>query len=185
MFELAEVIELGHRVRGFRVEALVGDEWTGLYEGKCIGYKWAKHFVPVETDTIRLVISDSKAVPLIRFFGLYYIDETIFADRPRLNSGTDLAKGKRARVNYSDYEVEVEFGGVYPFNTVVFNGVGLWSYKIEAFDGANYQTVYEGNAPAKEQVVRLPETVRGSYKMRLTAGKRIYPEAINIQVYEL
>ena len=185
MFSLSEVIELGHRVRGFRVEAEVNGEWKVLYEGKCIGYKWAKHFVPVETDTVRLVIFDSKIVPLIRFFGLYYIDETIFAKRPDLASGRDLTKGASAKINYSDFEVEVEFGGIYPFNTVIFNGVGIWSYKIEAFDGANYQTVFEGKGPGKEQVVTLPETVRGSYKMRLTAEKKIYPEAINIRVYEL
>ncbi len=185
MFELAEAIELGHRVRGFRVEALVDGEWKTLYEGKCIGYKWTKHFSPVETDTVRLVITDSKAVPLIRFFGLYHIDESLFAGRPDLASGKDLAKGRSAKINYSEYEVEVEFGGVYPFNTVAFNGVGLWSYKIEAFDGANYQTVFAGKGPGKEQVVTLPETVRGSYKMRLTAEKKIHPEAINIRVYEL
>ncbi len=185
MFSLSEVIELGHRVRGYRIEALVGGEWKVLYEGKCIGYKWAKHFAPVETDTVRLVIADSKATPLIRFFGLYYIDENIFAGHPDLASGKDLTKGASAKINYSDYEVEVEFGGVYPFNTVVFNGIGLWSYKIEAFDGANYQTVFAGKGPSKEQVVTLPETIRGSYKMRLTAEKKIYPEAINLRVYEL
>ncbi len=185
MFEIAEVIELGHRVRGFRVEALVDGEWKVLYDGQCIGYKWAKYFDAVVTDTVRLVIYDSKVVPLIRFFGLYYLDEKVFSDKPSLSGGVDLAKGASARINYSEKEVEVEFGGIYPFNTVAFDGMGIWGYTIQAFDGANYHTVYEGSGPARKQVVKLPETIKGSYKMKLTSYHKIDPETINIQVYEL
>ncbi len=185
MFELAEVIELGHRVRGYRIEASVDGKWVTLYEGKCIGYKWAKHFAPVETDEVRLVIYDAKDIPLIRFFGLYYIDEVHFTEQTRISKGVDLAKGKSARVNYSEKEVEVEFGGIYPFNTVAFNGSCMWGYRIEAFDGANYHTVYKGTAPVREQIVTLPETVRDAYKMRLVCGRQIDPETINLRVYEL
>ena len=86
---------------------------------------------------------------------------------------------------YSEKEVEVEFGGIYPFNTVAFDGMGIWGYTIQAFDGANYHTVYEGSGPARKQVVKLPETIKGSYKMKLTSYHKIDPETINIQVYEL
>ena len=196
MFEIAEVIELGQRARGFSLEALVDGEWKTVYEGQSIGYKWAAYFSPVETDAFRLNITKAAAVPLIRFFGLYHIDEDIFVTRSMV-SGADLTKGKSARLlptskrvetpkgTFDFPGVEVEFGGVYPFNTVCFNGEIVGHYLIEAFDGSNYATVYEGSRPHRDQVVTLPETIRGSYKMRMIVfSKQLDIEALNISVFE-
>ena len=185
MFEISEVIELGHRMRGFRLEALTGSEWKTLYDGKCIGYKWAEFFDPVETDSFRLVIYDAAAVPLIRFLGLYHIDESLLDKELRAAGGEDLTKGKSARVNYSEHEVEVDLGGIYPFNTVSFNGAGVWRYCIEVFDGTKYVPVYSGSRPHRRQVVALPETIRTAYKLRLTSEQSINPDAIGISVCEL
>lgn len=197
MFEIAEVIELGQRVRNFRLDGLLDGQWIRLYEGKSIGYKWSAYFAPIETDTFRLTFNESAAVPLIRFFGLYHIDEDVLETRSSI-SGVDLAKGKSARILPVSKSVktekgviplpgvEVEFGGVYPFNTICFNGTGMARYLIEAFDGSNYVTVYEGSRPYRDQVVTLPETVRGSYKMRLIAfSKAIDIESLALSVYNL
>ena len=189
MFQVAEVIELGHRVRGFRVEALVDGDWQTLYEGKCIGYKWAKYFTAVESDTFRLVITESKAVPLLRNFGLYFIDESVFADEVAMSKGEDLMKNAGARVIViDDKTVEVELGGIYPYNTIRFDGRGVWVYTIEGFDGANYHPVFaNSNARGyKDQVVHLEETVKTSYKFRLVSTHSISnPEGLEFAVYEL
>ena len=188
MFEIGEAIEYGHRVRGFKIEALVEGEWKTLYDGECIGYKWAEYFDEVTTDTVRVSVYDAVAAPLLRSFGLYLLDTSVFEEEKRIKhamSGKNLAEGKSARVNYSEREVEVEFGGVYPFNTVSFNSLGGWKYEIYAFDGSNYQLIFTGHKAGKEQVVRLPETVKTSYKMKLVSTSPINPKTVNICVTEI
>ena len=184
MFVIEEAIEYGHRVRGFKVEALAQGEWKTLYEGECIGYKWSEITDEVTTDTVRVTVTDAREVPLLRFFGLHTIDTSIFDEEKRLRSGKNLAAGRSAKINYSEFEAEVEFGGVYPFNTVTFNSNGMWKYEIWAFDGSNYQLVYTGLKPHRNQITRLKETVRSSYKMKLVTTAPIDPETLNICVME-
>jgi hypothetical protein len=188
MFEIGEAIEYGQRVRGFKLEALVEDEWKLLFDGKCIGYKWADYFPAVTTDTVKITVYDAKAIPLLRSFALYSCDSSIFAEEERIKAnlvGKNLAHGKSAKINYSEYEVEVEFGGVYPFNTVTFNSIGMWKYEIYAFDGSNYQLVHTGYKPHRNEIARLPETVKTSYKMKLVTTAPIDPETVDIGVMEL
>ncbi len=185
MFEISEAIEYGHRIRGFKVEALVEGEWKTLFDGKCIGYKWAEYFDEVTSDTVRLSVYDAKDIPLVRTFSLHKLDVSIFAEEEKVKSGKDLAKGASAKINCSEHEVEVEFGGVYPFNTVTFDGTGMWEYAIHAFDGSNYQCVYKGAKPHRNQITKLPEVVKTSYKMKLTTSVKIDPDKINIGVYDL
>ena len=185
MFEIGEAIEYGHRVRGFRLEALVDGEWRTLFDGKCIGYKWADYFPAVSSDTVRITVYDAKDIPLLCSFGLYTLDTSIFAEEEKAKSGKNLAKGESAKINYSAKAVEVEFGGVFPFNTATFNTTGTWKYEIYAFDGSNYQLVYTGFKPHRNQITRLPETVKTSYKMKLVFETEIDPETINIGVMEL
>lgn len=184
MFEIGEMIRYGHRIRGFRIQALEG-RWKTLYEGRCIGYKWADYFETVETDTLRIVVYDSKDVPLLNFFGLYYLDTSVFAEEERLKTGVDLAKGKSAKLTVTEHEAELEFGGIYPFNTIKFNGTGLWEYSFEAFDGLNYHTIYKGTTPHREQIVTLPETVKTSYKIKFCSSRVINPDTLNLEVYHL
>ena len=185
MFEISEVIECGHRIRGFRVEALVEGGWRTLFDGKCIGYKWSEYFDAVQTDTVRISIYDAKDIPLLRSFSLHLLDTSVFAEEDKVKSGKDLAKGKSAKINYSEGEVEVEFGGVYPFNTVTFNGTGMWTYEIHAFDGSNYQCIFKGVKPHRNQITKLDATVKTSYKMKLVTSIKIDPDKINIGVFDL
>ena len=61
----------------------------------------------------------------------------------------------------------------------------MWKYEIYAFDGSNYQLVYTGYKPHRNEVARLPETVKTSYKMKLVATAPLDPETVNIGVMEL
>lgn len=182
MFTIGEMIELGHRVRGFRVEADTKDGVKALFDGKCIGYNWAEFCDTVVTDTVRVVIYDSVAIPLIRRFTLNYIDESIFEEELRVKNKTNIAK----RVIFvDDNTVEVEFGGMFPFNTVVFTGMGIYKHTIEVFDGARYNEVYENTAPYKEQVVTLPKTYTDSYKIRFWSKHKLNKDKFTIKVYEI
>ncbi len=185
MFEIAEVIEKGHRIRGFRVEAKQEDDWKVLFDGKCIGYKWAEYFDEVETDTVRIVIYDAKDIPLIRSFALYSLDTSVFEEENKLKSGVDIAKRPGARVIYSEHDAEVEFGGIYPFNTITFNGTGMWGYSIDAFDGAKYYTVFKNSKPHRNQIVTLPETIKNSYKIRIHSDRPLTSKDLDIGVFEL
>lgn len=188
MFEIGEVIELGQRIRGFKLEALVEGEWKLLFDGKCIGYKWADYFPAVSSDTVKITVYDAKAIPLICNFALFSLDTSIFAEEEKIKAsliGRNLATGKSAKINYSEFEAEVEFGGVYPFNTVTFNSTGMWKYEIYAFDGSNYQLVHTGYKPHRNEIARLPETVKTSYKMKLVTTAPIDPETVDIGVMEL
>lgn len=187
MFEISEVIELGHRVRDFKIEALdkKTNAWKTLFNGKSIGYKWAEYFDEIEANEVRFTVYASDAVPLIRNFGLYRLDPSVFKAENAIKKGIDLTKRKNAKINYNDNTAEVEFGGIYPFNTVKFNGTGIWSYKIEAFNGSDYILAFKGSNPSDKQIVTLPRTVETSYKMRLVSAGKIAPEVLNIEVYNI
>ena len=111
----------------------------------------------------------------------------IFSASDKISAGcVDLTKGPSARVNCEEKSVEVEFGGIYPFNTVAFNGNDMSACTIEAFDGAGYQPVCRVNTPHLEEVVSLPETIRYAYKMRVVFDySPVNPDTIAIAVYEV
>ncbi len=174
-FALGEKIELGIRVKKYRVEALVGGEWRLLAEKRSIGYLWAERFERVTTDRVRIVVLEAAAAPMLRCFGLYRMPddfyESLRAEEKLLTEARDLTKLPTAKLTDDENGLTVEFGGIYPFNTAAFKGEGLWSYEIQAFDGTSFYTVYKGTKPSEYEIVRLPETVTGSYQMRLITGR--------------
>lgn len=182
-FMIQEVIELGHRVRGYAIDVWVDDEWQTLVEKQCIGYRWAEHFDPVTTDQVRIRVISAVAVPVLRSFGLYRLPESVFEERQDLKEKKDLAKGESAKVTVAQKEVIVDFGGIFPFNTVVFNGAGIWSYEVHAFDGTQYFKVFEGQRPDKRQICKF-ETVRASYKLKLCVNIEIEND-LEIEIYDV
>lgn len=164
---ISEKIELGHRVTEFEIEALAEGEWKSLLKAECIGYKRAFYFDGVKAKIIRIKLK-GRDNPVIRHFGIYKLPKGCFDDERKIKNGLDLAKGASARIHSSENEIEVEFGGIFPFNTVKFNGNGVGVYRVEAFDGTKYYTLYESARPSNEQTVKF-KTVTGSYKMRIVA----------------
>lgn len=181
-FSISEKIEYGHRVTDFTIEICENGEWKTVFSGGCIGYKKAAYFDKVTADEIRVIINGA-ANPLISHFGLYKLPEGCFELERKIREKVDIAKGASAVINTSETEIEVEFGGIFPFNTIVFNGGGVWDYEIQAFNGTQYETVYVGSKPAPDQIVKLDD-ITGSYKMRVVAtiGKFIEP---SISVYQM
>lgn len=62
---LQEHIKLGQRVKAFTVEAWQNNAWQKVAEGTTIGYKRILQIAPVQTNKIRVSITDSKACPVI------------------------------------------------------------------------------------------------------------------------
>ena len=62
---IQEYIKLGQRVKSFSVEIAKDGKWLPVAKGTTIGYKRILRIFPTEAQNIRIVISDSKACPVI------------------------------------------------------------------------------------------------------------------------
>lgn len=187
-FSIGEVIELGERVCGFKVEALVNGEWVLLADKKSIGFKNVQHFDAVTSDRVRLTIYDAAAAPVIRQFGLYKKPYDIFKkereEKKAMGMAKNLAKGVSAQIKYEEDGVTVDFGGIYPFNTITFNGNHIWDYELFAFDGSKYYSIFKDSKPERHQVIHLDKTIDSSYKLKLVTG-RAGTEELEIGIFEM
>jgi alpha-L-fucosidase len=68
---LQEYIRLGQRVKEFRVEAMINDEWYPVVEGTTIGYKVIRKFPTIKTNKIKFTVLKAKACPVISNIQLY------------------------------------------------------------------------------------------------------------------
>lgn len=68
---LQEYIQLGQRVKTFNVEVSQNDSWEKVADATTIGYKRILKIDPVETDKIRINITDAKACPVISNVEVY------------------------------------------------------------------------------------------------------------------
>jgi alpha-L-fucosidase len=68
---IQEYIKLGQRVKKFSVEVEKDNNWLEIASGTTIGYKRILSINPVEAQKVRLVISDSKACPVISNIEVY------------------------------------------------------------------------------------------------------------------
>lgn len=164
-FVLSEVIELGHRVRGYRVEAKVKNEWKVLVDNQCIGFRWAEYFDTITTQEVRIVITDAVVAPVLRSFGVYYKPE-IAPVTKIVDEVTNLIAQPTTRQNVKDNELEIEFGGIYLFNTLEMNGQGMKAYVLYAFNGTQYEKVYERKHVSAHEKATF-EIQDGSYKVKL------------------
>jgi alpha-L-fucosidase len=68
---IQEYIRLGQRVKAFTIEAWKDNAWQKIIEGTTIGYKRILKVDPVQTEKIRISITDSKACPVISNVEIY------------------------------------------------------------------------------------------------------------------
>jgi alpha-L-fucosidase len=68
---LQEYIQLGQRIKAFKVEAFQDNAWVALAEGSTIGYKRILPVESIETAKIRIRIVDAKACPVISNVEIY------------------------------------------------------------------------------------------------------------------
>ncbi|MEL0183790.1 MAG: alpha-L-fucosidase [Bacteroidota bacterium] len=71
IFKISENINLGQRIKKFRLEALFDDIWVTIEEGTTIGSKRLIKFDPIEIKKLKFTIIDSKDIPMISEIGIY------------------------------------------------------------------------------------------------------------------
>lgn len=186
-FVIGEYIELGVRVCGYKVEVFADGEWKLIADKKSIGYKKAVYFGKTTSDKVRITIYDAAAAPVLREFGLYSFESAgydINEIRQAPGEIIDIAKNPSANIIYEEDGVLVQIGGLFPFNTIKFNGEGIDEYELLIFNGAQFYSVEKGENPKGEITITLDETVRNSYQFKLRTNKKV-DESINIRVYEM
>jgi len=84
MFEVQEYIPLGQRVAAHAIQTWNGSQWTEVVNKTTIGYKRIHSLNNLVTASkVRLIISKSRACPLINSFGIIgTMANTVSVDRP-------------------------------------------------------------------------------------------------------
>ena len=68
---LQEDIRLGQRVKAFTIEVNQNNNWINIAAATTIGYKRILKLDPIETDKVKISITDSKASPVISNIAVY------------------------------------------------------------------------------------------------------------------
>lgn len=178
---LQEGIEYGERIRRFALDAYVNGAWQTVCEKQSVGYCRADYFAPVTTDRVRIRVLEATAAPVLRSFGIYHMPEAVLSQTQQGNSGVDLLQSKAAKVLVNGNELVMQLGGIFSFNTVVFDGTGIEEYELYSFDGFSYDKIYSGTHPSAHETCQF-ETVHASYQlmMRIVKGT---PGERHVEVY--
>ena len=182
---LGEYAELGVRINGIRIEAFSEGEWRLVADKKSVGFKKAIYFGKIVSSKIRLTVYGAGAAPVLREIGLYDFESAGFDvnDKgPQPVKNVDISKNSAVRQTYSKDGVTINFGGLYPFNTIIFDGCGISDYELQIFNGSQFKTVKSGHNPSKDEVITLDKTVSDSYQIRIKT-EPVCDENINVRVY--
>ena len=68
---IKECIPMSQRIETYVIEAKAGDAWVEVNRGTTVGYQKIARFDAVETDELRIRITDSRVCPVISFIGIY------------------------------------------------------------------------------------------------------------------
>lgn len=166
-FRLEEAIELGHRVRRFRLEIRTETGWSTWYQGGCIGFCQSRRLPAVETDGLRLQVEEAPAFPALRFLGLYDTDGVGQARE----EAPAVGRVPIREVSWEAEGVVLNLGGIRPYNAVTVPE-SQSRLRVLAFNGARYETVFDGETSGS---VRFP-TVTGSYQLKVLGKMKVPPE---------
>jgi len=135
-FLVQEYIELGQRVKSFKIEALIADgSWKELDKQTTIGYKRILVFPTVKATKLRFTILDAKSNPLISNIGVYL--------SPQMLTPVTITRSQSGEViiQASDQESEVYYtlDGTAPTSkskkySGIFNADGKVIVSAIAFD---------------------------------------------------
>lgn len=176
---LGEKIELGERINYFKLESTDTDNPTLITEGTSIGHLKAVRFKECSSKNLRLTLKGVQAPLTLRHLALHHYDED---DQNSIFSGSreNLVSMKSCSVDISDDRKEaiINFGGIYPFNTVSFLG-SLWgNFEFFAFDGTKFYSIGSGYSNDYRVTLELDQPIETSYQIKITcsAGFSIEPD---------
>lgn len=167
---IGEGIELGHKVTKISAYANIDGEEKRLFENQIIGYTLAQRFDTVKTDevTVKLEYADT---PILRNFGLYRFDEELIEKVKK--SDKNILENGSATVVYEEKEILVNLGGLFPFNSVVIDGIGENEYKFYVFNGTSFDLHKEGKSKMGKIEIKLDLAVDNAYQFMLSFEKPI------------
>ena len=166
---LGEKIELGERITSFKLEAIDGDYLITVAEGTSVGYLKATRFKECSYQNLRLTVEGITAPITLRTVALHYYEEDK-GDPTTSISKENLACMPSSSISISDDRKEaiINFGGIYPFDTVSFLG-SLWGkYEFSAFDGSKFYSIGSGYSPDYRVTLKLDEPIEGSYQIKIS-----------------
>lgn len=165
----SEVIELGQKIRGFELSAMVDGERKLLAKGESVGNKYAARFEAVSTDRVFLKITASVSAPLLRSFGLYAVEEKKKAENGVGFVGRDLAKSSSTVIekNTESGELFIQLGGIRRFNLLKLIGEGIESFEVYIFNGSSFEYFGEGKGASPESIFDFGKTVDWSYRLKI------------------
>lgn len=166
---MGEKVELGERITSFKLESLDGDEPVTVVEGTSVGYLKAARFKEASYKKLRLTLEGITAPVTLRYLALHHYDEDK-SDSVTAMVKDNLAVMPGSSVSISDDRKEaiINFGGIFPFDTVSFVGA-LWGrYEFFAFDGAKFFSIGAGNSPEYRVTLKLDEPITESYQIKIT-----------------
>ncbi len=181
-FKISEMIELGHKIRGFKVSGLTEKGWLTLAECECMGYRWVEHFDTITVNNVKIEITESVDTPAIRSFAMYHFDEEIFKQDTVAWAKTNLLESNAAKIEINGDEILVNLGGIFPYNTIIFDGNGVLHYELYIFNGTSYELKTAGEGTGDKIKCEF-DTVADSYSFKLKLYGDTENQNRNIEVY--
>lgn len=165
---IGEKIELGERITSFRLEALDDENAITIAEGTSVGYLKATRFRECSYKRLRLTIEGITAPITLRHLSLNYYEEDK-NDPTTSITKENLAVMPSANITISEDNKEaiVNFGGIYPFDTVSFLGALWGKYEFFAFDGSKFYSIGAGNSPEYRVTLKLDAPIESSYQIKI------------------
>ena len=166
---IGEKIELGERITSFKLEGHDGEKYVTVAEGTSVGYLKATRFKECTYKNLRLTLEGITAPVTLRHLALHHYDEDQ-SDPTTSLTKENLALMPSASISLSDDRKEaiINFGGIYPFDTVSFVG-HLWGkYEFFAFDGSKFYSIGAGYSPDYRVTLKLDNPIESSYQIKIT-----------------
>ena len=166
---IGEKIELGERITSFKLEGHDGEKYVTVAEGTSVGYLKATRFKECTYKNLRLTLEGITAPVTLRRLALHHYDEDK-SDPTTSLTKENLALMPSASISLSDDRKEaiINFGGIYPFDTVSFVG-HLWGkYEFSAFDGSKFYSIGAGYSPDYRVTLKLDNPIESSYQIKIT-----------------
>ena len=166
---LGEKIELGERITSFKLEAIEENEIIHIADGTSVGYLKATRFKECSYRKLRLTLEGICAPVTLRHLALHYYEEDK-TDPTVSITKENLAKSESTSITISDDRKEaiINFGGIYPFDTVSFLGALWGKYEFFAFDGSKFYSIGSGNSPDYRVTLKLSSKVESAYQIKIT-----------------
>ena len=166
---LGEKSEIGERLTSYKLEAIDSGDAVLIADGTSVGYLKATRFKECSYKKLRLTVEGIVAPITLRHIALHHYEED--KNDPTVSiTKENLAAQKSTDISMSDdrKEVIINFGGIYPFDTISFLGALWGKYEFFAFDGAKFYSIGAGNSPDYRVSLKLDKPIETSYQIKIT-----------------